>query len=225
MCGRYTLYSRGEDIAAEFGLLSTPEVSIRYNITPGGPILAVRTGPDGPQADYLKWGLVPAWVKADAQGQPERRYSLINARAETAATKPAYRAAWRQRRCLVPADGFYEWQNRDGKKQPYYVRHRTSRLLAIAGLWERWLAPTGEVLESCALVTTEAEGAFAAIHSRMPLIVAPDHYEAWLASAPPSEQLISPYNAQQLSWQPVSSAVNSPRNDDARLIEPLDETD
>ena len=225
MCGRYTLYSRGEDIAAEFGLLSIPEVSARYNITPGGPILAVRPGPDGPFASYLKWGLVPAWVKADAQGQPERRYSLINARAETAATKPAYRAAWRERRCLVPADGFYEWQTRDGKKQPFYVRHRPPRLLAIAGVWERWQAPGGEVLESCALVTTAAEGAFAAIHSRMPLIVGPDQYRAWLTSEPSSAQLVSPYSAQQLSWQPVSTAVNNPRNDHARLIEPLEETD
>ncbi len=220
MCGRYTLYSKGEDIAAHFGLLNVPELSPRFNIPPGGPILAVRSLLGQREATFLHWGLTPAWVKADAHGQPERRYSLINARAETAAEKPAYRAAWRQRRCLVPASGFYEWQNHNGHKRPYYILHAEQPLMAIAGLWESWIGPTGESLESCALITTAAHPDFAGIHTRMPLIVDPGNYDAWLVGNHTDTDWQTPFDASQLRWYPVSTTVSSPQNDDARLIEP-----
>jgi putative SOS response-associated peptidase YedK len=217
MCGRFALYARPEALALEFGLASAPPLAPRYNIAPGSDILVVRAPRGMPEARALRWGLVPSWAKDPSIGT-----RMIHARAETVAEKPAFRAALRRRRCLVPASGFYEWQARGRLRQPWYIRPRERELFAFAALWESWRGAQGTV-ESCALVVTAANAAIAPIHDRMPVIVDPPDYARWLdceASADVRD-LLRPCAPQALLLHPVDRAVNDARTDSPLLIEPL----
>ncbi|MCX7962461.1 MAG: SOS response-associated peptidase [Burkholderiales bacterium] len=218
MCGRFALHASPEVIALEFALAAVPAFAPRYNIAPGSDILAVRARDGAREAVLVRWGLVPAWAK-DARVGGAR---MINARAETVAEKPAFRAAYRRRRCLVPASGFFEWQARPGGKQPWYIRPRTGELFAFAGLWERWSGPEGP-LETCAIVVTQANEALAPVHDRMPVIVAPEHWQRWLDCSAPAgvDDLLRPCDPALLVLYPVGRAVNDARRDEPSLVRPL----
>ena len=219
MCGRYTLTTPDLSPIAEALGVSLPPVVVSYNIAPGVMVPIVRaTAPAAYELVYVKWGLVPHWAK-----EPKSDYSTINARAETVAAKPAFRDAFRRRRCLVPADGFYEWQKRGTHKQPWYIHRRDRKPFAFAGLWERWQKGE-ETLETCTIIVTEASGLVRAIHERMPVILSPADYRRWLdPGAEPSQlgALLAPYAGGDLVAQPVSTRVNDPRHDGPELIEPL----
>ncbi|HSL98701.1 MAG TPA: SOS response-associated peptidase [Candidatus Limnocylindria bacterium] len=222
MCGRFTLFDSADSVGERFGLPETPSLSPRYNIAPSQTVAAVRIPPGGGARElvFLRWGLVPSWAKDPAIGN-----RMINARAETAADKPAFRVAIRRRRCLVPADGFYEWKRVNGRKQPYYIRLRDVAVFAFAGLWESWEGPGGASVESCALLTTGPNDLLLPIHDRMPVILSPRDYELWLS---PKEQdpkalapLLRPYPPEEMTVFPVGIAVNNPKTDTPDLIEPL----
>lgn len=223
MCGRFTLSSPPEAWVKGFGLEQRPNLPPRYNIAPTQAVAAVRVKPTGGAREValLRWGLVPPW--ADEPGIGAR---MINARAETVAEKAAFRAAFRRRRCLIPADGFYEWRRTGGKKQPFYLRLGCGRTFAFAGLWERWRGAGGEVLETCAIITTEANELVAAVHDRMPVILRPDDYRVWLEPAAldlgAAKALFRPYPAQDMVAHAVSLRVNSPRHDDDACVAPLE---
>lgn len=218
MCGRYVLSTRPEALAAHFGLDEYCDYPPRWNIPPGTEIPVIRQSPEGRRVLHLlRWGLVPHWASDASIGQ-----RLNNARAETVAEKPAFREAFRRRRCLIPADGFYEWKTMDGVKQPYYISLRSGQPLAMGGLWESWRAPDGSVLRTCAIVTTGPNGLMAAIHDRMPVIIAPEHWQTWL-SGPADEAmpLLSPYPAEPMQAWPVHRRVSKATEDKPDLIEPL----
>ncbi len=218
MCGRFTLSSSPEELARRFGLDAVPELSPRYNIAPGQDVLAVRAQKDGRRgADSLHWGLVPPWAPDPSVG-----YRMINARVETATTRPAFRDALRERRCLVPADGFYEWADRGGFKQPYYISSAGAGPLGFAGLWERWRDPDGAPLESCTLLTTDAAPALTDLHHRMPIVVAPDRYRDWLdpelRDPAPLLERVRAEAGVAFDFHPVSLRVNSADLDDPACI-------
>lgn len=221
MCGRFALGAAPESLAALFELEAgaLPEgLRPRYNIAPTQPVLAARWlvpdgEPGGRALGWLRWGLVPSWAKEFAIGA-----RLINARAETAAAKPAFRSALRRRRCLVAADGFYEWQRRGrGRKQPYLIRLRDGRPFAFAGLWERWRSPEGLLVESCTLLTTEPNAVCAPIHDRMPVILERRDFARWLDPAEGDPErirsLLLPFPAEAMSAHPVGPLVNDARID------------
>jgi putative SOS response-associated peptidase YedK len=222
MCGRYTLTTSGESLAEVFDLDDVPPLEARYNIAPTQKVPVIRLNDDGKRyLEQLRWGLVPFWANDLSIGA-----RLINARSETVAEKPAYRAAFRQRRCIVPADGFYEWRKEPKHKQPFRFCRPNRQPFAIAGLWESWTSPVGEVIESCTMLTTAANEVVAAIHARMPLILNIDDIDTWLRpggqpSRPISELLLSS-PADRLTSYAVSTVVNSAQNDDARCIAPMD---
>jgi putative SOS response-associated peptidase YedK len=228
MCGRFALALPLETVTEAFDVqLSTPlpmALEPRYNIAPTQPVLAVRLAPDSGERELalLQWGLIPSWAK-----DPKMGSRLINARSETAAEKPAFRAAFKRRRCLIPASGFYEWQQMNGngkRKQPMYVQAANGRPLGLAGLWEVWQSGDGSVVESCTILTTAANELMAPIHDRMPVIIDPVDYEAWLDPAlDPGEaqHLLRPYSADNMVAYPVSTLVNSPYNEQPQCIEPL----
>ena len=219
MCGRFALLAPGESLAEQFLLDSILALTPRYNIAPTQPVTAVRLNPHSQNREWtvLHWGLIPSWAK-------DMKFSsrMINARAETVADKPAFRAAFKRRRCLIPADGFYEWQKLNGRKQPMYIHARDGRPLALAGLWESWQSADGSEIESCTIVTTEPNELMAPIHNRMPVIIEPEDYSMWLDPGPqPADalHLLRPYPAAKMAAYPVSSLVNSPRNDNPKCIE------
>ena len=228
MCGRFTLTTSPDELQAAFDWLKMPpEMSDahgggpRYNIAPTQPVAVVPN--DGfNRLDFFTWGLVPSWAK-----DPNIGSRMINARAETLAEKPSFRNAFKRRRCLILADGFYEWQVIPGQKskQPMYITLEDHRPFAFGGLWEIWKSPDGSEIYSCTIITTEPNPLMATIHNRMPLILPPETYTQWLN---PNEQrpealksLLEPYPASQMSAYPVSSLVNSPGNDTPELVEPL----
>ena len=220
MCGRYVLASPGELIAGHFGLAGVPVYAPRYNIAPTMDALVVRETPDGGtrsqrnEAVTLRWGLVPAWAKDAGVGG-----RMFNARAESVADKPAFRAAFRRRRCLVPADGFYEWQPvAGGRKQPWFIRLASGAPLALAGLWEHWRGPDGDAIATFTIVTTAANEAMRALHDRMPVLVAPADHDEWLSSPNPSA-LFAPWAGEPFELRPVGTRVNSARNDSPDLLE------
>lgn len=214
MCGRYALHSHPSVIALAFGLDTVPEFAPRYNIAPGTPVLAVRAGEGCPQPALLRWGLIPGWAKDPAIGQ-----RLINARAETLAEKPSFRNALRRRRCIIPADGYYEWQKTAAGKRPWYASPAEG-VFGFAGLWESWNGPEGP-LATCCIVTCEANAQVRAIHERMPAILNPADYASWLDPQNPAPQaLLRPAPAAAIRLRPVSRRVNSVANDDAALIGP-----
>jgi putative SOS response-associated peptidase YedK len=218
MCGRYAQRTDAKRLAKEFKVAETPSLEPRYNIAPTQDVLAVSEMGDGREMRFLKWGLIPSWAKDTSMGA-----RLINARSETVAEKPAFRQAFRQRRCIIPADGFYEWQRNGGRKQPFFFRMRDERPFGFAGLWERWEGEDGRVINSCAILTTEANEVLESVHDRMPVILHPDDYELWLGAEARElglvKELLRPYPAEEMVGYPVSSSVNSPRNQGAELAE------
>jgi len=216
MCGRYALTSPPAVLAERFHLLWTPEVEPHYNIAPGQAIPVVRETGRGRELALLRWGLIPSWAKEASIGM-----KLVNARGETLADKPAFRSAYRQRRCLIPADAFYEWKAIAGRKQPYCIRMRDEAPFGMAGLWERWKAPDGQLVESCTIVTVDANALIAELHERMPLILSPSDYDAWLRAE--SKQLPPAVAAQDMRYYPVSPLVSNARNDVPACLDPIDE--
>ena len=218
MCGRFALFASPELVAEYFALAAPPALAPHYNLTPGQDIAAVRVDRDGKRKlGALRWGLVPFWAKDATLGR-----RLINARLDSLADKPAFREAFTRRRCLIPASGFYEWGvDAAGKKQPFFVRPRGEPLLAIAGLWERWRAPSGEPLETCVIVTTEANAMLAPIHDRMPVLLAHAAQDVWLDARSDVATITElAGRGPELETWAVGTAVNDPRNDDERVIAP-----
>ncbi|MBC7969169.1 MAG: SOS response-associated peptidase [Verrucomicrobia bacterium] len=219
MCGRFSLTQSVEAFAEAFQLDALPEWTPRYNIAPTQAVAAIAALPSqSPQMRLLRWGLVPSWSKDLAIGA-----KLINARAETVAEKPSFRAAFKQRRCLILADGFYEWQRLDRKtKQPYYFRLNSERPFAFAGLWERWQGDDN-VVETCTILTTQANELLQPVHDRMPVMLAPEQYDQWLDATTPAaslHQLLHPYPASAMQSYPVSTTVNSPMHDTPECVKP-----
>ena len=218
MCGRFTQISSPQVYAELFGISSDLSSAPRYNIAPSSDVLACRVSPEGvKELVPLHWGLVPSWSKG-----LDKRFSMINARAESVATKPAYRAPFRHHRCLIPVDGFYEWHSEGEGKQPYYIYPANRTPLALAGLWDHWDDGEGDKIESCTIITTEANAFMQPIHERMPVILKAEVFDGWLNNddADFLQGLLQPYADADLEMIPVSHAVNNPRNDSAALIVP-----
>ena len=230
MCGRYTLFTPAEELAARFGT-AVPDLEPRYNCTPGQS-LPVVTGSEPDRMRGQQWGLIPSWAD-------EASTDLINARAETLDEKPSFADSFERRRCLVPADGFYEWVDRSAGKQPYRVAFEDDRPFAMAGVWSRWEPPArqtglgefdgGDVsadpdpVESFAIVTTEPNELVADLHHRMAVILEADAESTWLhGSVEEAAELLEPYPAAELTAYPVSTRVNDPGNDSAELVAPVE---
>lgn len=220
MCGRYAFFSPAEAVKRVFALEELPALEPRYNVAPTQDVPAVRMGEEGARkAAMLHWGLVPKWAKERAIGN-----RMINARSETLAEKPSFRDALKKRRCLVLADGWYEWQVAPGGKQPWFIRRKDAQPFAFAGLWERWKDPAdGSMLESCTIVTTGASESIRKIHERMPVVLDAADWDRWLDTAfSDSEKLVEllvPCDPKALEAWPVSREVNAPRNQGPGLIE------
>jgi putative SOS response-associated peptidase YedK len=223
MCGRYTLTSAPEALRTLFRYQEQPNFPPRYNVAPTQPIAIVRLMDGKRHFALVRWGLLPSWVK-----DPKTFTLLINARGESAAEKPAFRAAMKRRRCLIPADGFYEWQAAGDRKRPFYVRAKSGAPLAFAGLWETWTGPNGEELETATIVTTRANRMLSTIHDRMPVILAPDAFDLWLDSATvdatTAAALIASAPEGVLEAYEISTAVNRTANDNPKLLEPVGAT-
>jgi putative SOS response-associated peptidase YedK len=223
MCGRFALTSPGDALAELLGLSEPPRLAPRYNIAPTQPVGIVRQPRRGAAREWalVRWGLIPGWAKDPSIGN-----KLINARAETAAQKPSFRNAMRRRRCLVPADGFYEWARRNGGKQPYYAHMAAPTPFAIAGLWESWQATDGGEMETCTLLTTDANPTLAEIHHRMPVIIPPEAYSRWLDPANERPEtladLLGPFTAEPMALDAVSTFVNNARNEGPDCLTPAD---
>jgi putative SOS response-associated peptidase YedK len=219
MCGRYAITSAPEAIRALFRYDERPNFPPRYNVAPTQPIPIVRLVDGKRQFALVRWGLIPAWAK-----DPKTFSLLINARGESAIDKPAFRNAMKRRRCLIPADGFYEWTQIGDRKRPYFVRPKADGPMAFAGLFETWTGPNGEEQDTAAIVTTTANRTLSAIHDRMPVIVPPDAFDLWLdcgnVDAMTASALIAPAREGLVEVYEVSTAVNRVANDDARLTEP-----
>lgn len=221
MCGRFTL-TQPAQIAAAFGLDNFAPVepefyTPRFNVAPTQRIVVIPTRDMQREARRMRWGLVPRWAKDMSIGA-----RLINARSESIDTKPAFREAFRQRRCLIPADGFYEWLQTPRGKQPYRIVLASGALFAFAGLWERWRDPHGDPLDSCCIITCEPNELAAKFHNRMPVIIAAEDYDTWLTGSPEQAlALLRPYPPETMRAYPVSTGVNRPGNDTPELVDPL----
>jgi putative SOS response-associated peptidase YedK len=222
MCGRFVQYSHPEVYANHFGAeLACENSGPRYNLAPTQPVLAVRQTEEGTRELVpLRWGLVPSWSKG-----PDNRFSMINARAETVDSKPAYRNALKRRRCLIPSEGFYEWKAGEQRKTPYLIRRTDGAPFGMAGLWETWRDPDGEPLESCTVIVTDANDLVRSLHDRMPVILAPEDYAARLdPHTKDTARLLKMLRpAESTAWElrQVSRKVNSPKNDSPDLLEPV----
>ncbi|MBW3606588.1 MAG: SOS response-associated peptidase [Actinobacteria bacterium] len=221
MCGRFVAASDPDQLAAWFDVddRRTDALPVSYNVAPTMPVYAVTEHADHRYLVSFRWGLVPTW-----SDDPKSGARMINARSETVADKPAYRTALRRRRCIIPADGFYEWRTHPHGKTPYYIHRADGRPLAFAGLWEGWKSPDGEWLRTCAIITGVADERLTDLHPRMPIILRPDTWEVWLDRAerrPDAvlDLLVDP-DVDHLSWHAVGDRVNHVRNDDPALIEP-----
>jgi putative SOS response-associated peptidase YedK len=224
MCGRYRLSRRKQIIAEHFD--ATPfedDWDPRYNIAPRQPVPVIRQHPKEPERvmSLMKWGLIPAWSK-DASGAAR----MINARSETAATLPAFRDTFKSRRCIVPADGFYEWVRAGKTKQPYCFEVNDGGLFAFAGLWERWKDPNGQWIKSCSILTTTPNSVTCAVHDRMPVILHPHTYDLWLdpgmTDTATVAELLCPFDARLMRSYPVTSRVSQVQNDDAECAKPVE---
>ena len=226
MCGRYRLSRRKQIIEQHFDTVSGEEDwSPRYNVAPTQPVPIIRQNPKTSRRELslVRWGLVPSWAK-DASGAAR----MINARSETAATMPAFRDALKFRRCLVPADGFYEWKKTGKSKQPFCFEIEDAKLFAFAGLWERWKDPSGTWIKSCSILTTTPNVLTATVHDRMPVILYLDAYDLWLdpgmTNVDAACDLLKPYDARLMRNYPVSSRVGNVANDDAECCVPVEAT-
>ncbi len=221
MCGRYSLTKTPRDELGRVGITDAPDVPARYNISPGQQIAAVLNEPernDRRTLRALEWGLLPPWTKDLSSARRS-----INARAETIDEKPTFRGAARHHRCLIPADGFYEWAKcGNGSRLPYYISMKNSRVFFLAAIWESWDGPNGEAIDSCAILTTKPNALTRKIHDRMPVILEGDDANTWLdytiQTVAPLKRLFSPYPEDEMMAYPVSPRVNSPRNDDEGCI-------
>lgn len=219
MCGRYELHTHPAAIALAMGLDYAPEIRERYNVAPTQQVPIVRLNSEGKrELVQVKWGFVPFWAKDPSIGS-----RMINARSETVATAPAFRTAFKKTRCLIPATGFYEWQKREGTiKQPMHIGMKDGAPFAFAGLWTTWGAKDAEPLTTCTIITGEPNELAATIHNRMPVILAPADYARWLdIEQPDAGDLLKPYPADAMKAYPISTRVNSPKNDDPSIIEPI----
>lgn len=221
MCGRFTLTVNPADVMGAFqGYQFPDQFAPRYNIAPSQPILAIPN--DGRnKADFFLWGLIPSWSK-----DPSISSRLINARGESLAEKPSFRGSMKYRRCLIPADGFFEWKSDAIKntKTPYYIHMQNRESFAMAGLWDEWHSPDGGILRTCTIITTHPNKMMKPIHDRMPLLVDPVDFSRWLAPVPQTPEdlipLIKPYPSEKLSAYPVSTLVNKPGNDFPECVLP-----
>ena len=221
MCGRFTLTISPEQLQDQFGLSEppSPDLAPRYNIAPTQAVAVVTNSTDR-KLEIFQWGLIPSWAK-----DPKIGNKLINARAETLAEKPSFRTALKRRRCLVVADGFYEWKKDGARKTPMYIQMEDGRPFGFAGLWEVWQPPDGSLLKTCTIITTEPNELTATIHNRMPAILPPEAYDAWLKPGELAAEevlpLLRPYDARRMKATPVSTRVNSPSVDSPECILPL----
>jgi putative SOS response-associated peptidase YedK len=225
MCGRYTIlpnaetwtkaFALSEDVANQVSILS-----LNYNVAPTQNVPILRDNHETGERElaFGRWGLIPSWAKDTKFG-----YHTINARAETVAEKPSFRDAFRKRHCLIPASGFYEWKKVGSKKQPYLIQMQDESPFAFAGLWERWHNPQDEsIVQSCTIIVTDANEFMKPIHDRMPVILNPDEYGRWLdPTATDGRSLLRPCPSEWLSSYPISTYVNSPKNNDSRCIQPM----
>ena len=222
MCGRYTLGREPESLMDYFHIHGdVPVYHLSYNIAPTQQAPVIIQSGDGRVCRLMRWGLIPNWSKG-----PDARFTMINAKAETIDEKPAYKRPFKRQRCLVPCDGFYEWQPQGKTKQPYYIHKRESGLFALAGIWDRWEGG-GEAIESFSVITTAANAFMQNIHERMPAIIEPVAFDAWLSAANDDttalKALLQPYAQTDLVMHAVSRDVNSPKHDSVALIQPLSE--
>jgi putative SOS response-associated peptidase YedK len=224
MCSRYSLTSPPEAVRSYFDTVNEPVFPPRYNIAPTQPVAIVRLDPKGRrELALVRWGLIPSWVK-----DPRGFATLINARSEGAADKPAFRGAMRHRRCLVPADGFYEWTGARGRKRPHLVRPRAAGPFAMAAIWEHWMGGDGSELETMAILTVPANRSLAALHDRMPALLPPSSFADWLdcrsGSAVEAAPLLAPAPEDLLEITEVSPLLNDPRREGPELQEPVSAT-
>jgi putative SOS response-associated peptidase YedK len=221
MCGRFTLTSDPNTIRAAFPGISVPsEMTPRYNVAPTQPVAVIPN--DGHNSvDFFVWGLIPSWAK-----DPKIGSRMINARSETLAEKPSFKAAYRRRRCLILADGFYEWQKQPGSKSkvPYYLRLESGEPFGLAGLWERWFSPDGSEVKSCTIITTEPNELVEKVHNRMPVILPASVYGDWLdpeeRDPETLQHLLTAFPAVEMMAYPISTLVNSPANDQPEVLLP-----
>lgn len=222
MCGRFALSAPVDTIRRHFHLREEVDLQPRYNIAPGQQLAAVRVGIEGREFAMLRWGLIPFWAREAKIG-----CRLINARAETLEEKPSFRNSFKKYRCLIPSDGFYEWKEIPGRKtkMPYFIRLNDGGLFSMAGLWGTWQdKTTGEVIESCTIITTEPNTLLAEIHNRMPVILRPDQYGPWLNTQTESntlKKMFKPFAAKKLSFHPVSGLCNNPENDSPACLKEI----
>jgi len=221
MCGRFTLTVDPAEIQDIFGGFSFPTIfAPRYNIAPSQPVMAIPNDAKN-TADFFAWGLIPSWSKDPSIGN-----RLINARGETIAEKPSFRGGFKYKRCLIPSDGFYEWKTQPGQKTkiPHFIFMKDRQPFAFAGLWDEWQSPDGGSIRTCTIITTEPNELMSTLHNRMPVILDPKDYEAWLDPAPqPPDNLmplIRPYPADKMSAHPVTTLVNKPSNDRPECVVP-----
>lgn len=216
MCGRYTLITDIKKVAESFGVDPLPTSSPRYNIAPTQDIVAILKNGTA-HMSTLRWGLIPAWAKDESIGS-----RMINARAETLAEKPSFKSLLRGKRCLVVADGFYEWRTEGKSKTPMYITLQDNQPFAFAGLWDIWKAPDGQQVQSCTIITTEPNELMATIHNRMPAILRPGAYEDWLNPQLRDEHVLThylqPYPTELMKARPVSKLVNNPKNETAEIL-------
>ncbi len=222
MCGRFSLGADATTLASQFNLFEAPAWTPRYNIAPTQEVLVIVKTPEHTdrKARRHRWGLIPSWAKDRSIGN-----QLINAQAETAATKPAFRAAFRKRRCLILADGFFEWKKENRHKQPFHIRLRDRRPFAFAGLWERWEGAEGKAIDTCTILTTTPNDLLRPLHHRMAVILEPGNYDLWLDPTNHEvdrlQPLLRPYPAELMTAYLVSTRVNNPANDHPECVEPI----
>ena len=227
MCGRFTQRFSWRELHELLDLIGSPaNLAPRYNVAPGQQVATVRAEDGGRRLAMLRWGLIPSWAK-----EPNIGYRLINARSETVRTKPSFRSAWRSRRCLIPADGFYEWTGERKSKQPWLITMKERGVFCFAGLWERWKVPAdlklagslaelreGDALETCTILTTTANADISRVHHRMPVILPFESCEPWLAG---DDMALGPLPPDTMTLHRVSPLVNKATNDDPRCVEPV----
>jgi putative SOS response-associated peptidase YedK len=221
MCARYVRETPAAELAELFGVMSLPALDSSWNTAPTQNVLAIRAAPEGGQREgvLLRWGLIPSWAKDPSIGS-----QMFNARGETAREKPSFRSAFKKRRCLLPADGFYEWKKGPPPRQPFYFHMKDGKAFAFAGLFERWESQDGTAIESCTMLTTTPNELVAAVHDRMPVIVSPNQYSAWLdpsdADMDSLQALVAPFPADRMDGHPVSRAVGNVRKNEPGLMSP-----
>ena len=221
MCGRFTLTVNPTEVEETFGSYTFPQTfAPRFNVAPTQPVLAIAND-DQNTADFFVWGLIPMWAKDPSIGN-----RMINARAETLEEKPAFRGSLKYKRCLILADGFYEWKASEGKKAktPFFIHMKDRKPFAFAGLWDSWNSPDGSLVKSCTIITTEPNELTNLIHNRMPVILHPRDYAKWLDPSPQApdrlKPLLKPFSADLMDAYPVSPLVNTPANDKPELVVP-----